>query len=468
MKSTQRDKNKRKDKNKTLKSVATNVPESALPLEEGGIGKSILILTEGETEEDYFTGIKDNEHLKHQLVGVKVEKSGSLVTMLWTAMLNINKYEQIWLVCDNDKRNAFVLKKDKLPIPELVKHFDEDEHSYFLSRYDYLQWLKSALGANKTIEMWDSIQYKTTKNNDFEKYESYNPYKLFIESELFKNKKNGKYENINLSKSRLFDYEWKDYTQLAYVCIAIEFWLILHFEKNKTPFLWVEKGKDETIDVVTYFKKYWRTDYAKGDDRSKCTAYNSLFDNYLKSTHKLDEERQVIFRIIRAYFNAKWLENEMQPILKRQNNKWYEVNPYIKGLDKLIAELLNIKSLGEEIKYFTWFLIFKFQYPKLQLTIKSDDYVYQSDIINNNHLDYFEIINTNNKRFLPAKIPATHIAGGETKTVSISYNIPQKERTNLVLFFNDPRQKSKSPQLIIPLMVDFSEYGRAQGQYHQP
>jgi len=467
MKSTRRDKNKkikdkknqRNNKNKTLKSVDTNVPESALPFESGGTGKSILILTEGETEEDYFTGIKNNSHLKNQLARVKVEKSDSLVTMLWTAMQYKDKYEHIWLVYDNDKRNAFVLNENNLPILELEEHFNENEHKYFLSRYDYLQWLKSVLGANQTIEKWDFIQHNTQKNSDFEKYLSTNPYKLFMESELFKNKESKKYKSINYSKSKQFIPEWKDHTQLAYACIAFEFWLILHFEKNKTPFLWVDKDKDETIDVFEYFKKYWRADYAKGDNENQCSAYTCLLDNYKKQTPTHDDEYRVIFRIIRAYLNTKWLKKEMQPILERQNYKWYEVNPYIKGLDKLTAELLNIRPLDEGIEYFTWLLTFQFKYPNLQITIKNNNDVRDSEVLNDNknHKKCFEIRNTNNKRFLPAKIPTTIIAGGKTETISIPYDIPEEERTNLVLFFNDPRQQSKSPQLIIPLTVDFPD-----------
>jgi len=458
-KNKQKDKNKRKDKNKTLKSVEVNIPKSPTSLVSGGIGKRILILTEGETEKDYFTGIKNNSHLKNQLAGVQIEKSDSLVTMLWTAMKNRNEYNQIWLVCDNDKRNAFILNGAHLPLRELEEHFDEDKHRYFFSIHDYLQWLESSLGANKTIEEWDSIQHKTTKNSDFEKYESRNPYKLFMESELFKNKEDKKYATINSSKSRQFDPEWKDFTQLAYACIAFEYWLILHFEKNKMPFLWVDKGKDETIDVFTYFRNYWNTDYAKGDNENQCTAYTCLLDNYKKNILTHDDEYQVIFRIIRAYLNTKWLESEMEPILKRQNYKWYEVNPYVKGLDELTAELLNIKSPSEEIKYFLWLLTFQFQYPNLNLNIVSNDYIYKEELIkdNINHKKCFEIRNTNNKRFLPIKIPTTQIAGGEAKTISMSYDIPQKERTNLVLFFNDPRQKSKSPLLIIPLTITFSD-----------
>lgn len=134
-------------------------------LETGGIGKSILIIVEGATEKGYFEGIKTNEILKNQLAGIEIQPKNSLVEMLWFAMEKHTKYEKIWLVFDNDKRNAFILNKNtffnlekKLPQPifeKLKNAYQEDYHNYFLSRYDYLQWLKSVLGAADTLEYWD-------------------------------------------------------------------------------------------------------------------------------------------------------------------------------------------------------------------------------------------------------------------------------------------------------------------------
>ena len=102
-------------------------------LKTGGIGKSILIIVEGATEKGYFEGIKTNTIVKNQLAGIKVEIKNSLVEMLWFAMEKHTDYEKIWLVFDNDKRNAFILDENTFlnlekKLPKLI--FEKFKNAY--------------------------------------------------------------------------------------------------------------------------------------------------------------------------------------------------------------------------------------------------------------------------------------------------------------------------------------------------
>lgn len=448
--------------------------EKKQPLESGGIRKSILIIVEGATEKGYFEGLKTNTIVKNQLAGVDIEAKNALVDMLWFAMENHTEYEKIWLVFDNDKRNAFILNENtffnlekKLPqtiFEKLKNAFQEDYHNYFLSRYDYLQWLKSVLGAADALEYWDIIQNETQKTRDFEKLEHRNPYRLFLESDLFKEKNTNIYKKINYKKATKFDIDWKNYTHKAYTCIAFEFWLLLHFEQNKNAFLWVEKEKKEEIDVVTYYRNKWRSDYIKGNEHVKeirtkegkkevfqCVAYASLLENYKQNIGAitLNEQYEILLKIITAYRNALWLNQKMQPVLERQNYKWYEVNPYVDGLEILIAELLNIHHCNQEIDYFDLVLMFNFTNDELLLNIQNDSS--SSIILNNNAKNSFIIRNGNNKTFKPQSIETTQIDIAEKRNVKIVFDIPKEEKQNLMLHFKDFRWRAKSSELIILL-----------------
>ena len=218
-------------------------------LEENSINnfrKDILLLVKGNTEAAYFDKLRRNSYLDGSLASVKIEVAHDIKTA--RAIEKDNKEAHtIWFVTDNDKGNAFVLGEKTIPfftqltdnqLPRLIREklysaYDSDKHNYFLSIHDYLTWVSSAIGAEDAILFWDRIQHHTPeKNRDFEK---------FIVA-----------KNENETK-----------LQLAYSCIAFEFWLLLHFEQNNTPFLWVDKDKDITVDVMTAFKKC-RKEYEKG------------------------------------------------------------------------------------------------------------------------------------------------------------------------------------------------------------
>jgi RloB-like protein len=330
---------KRKDKNRTPKyqqDENSNEPE-----------KSTLLLVEGLTEKGYFDKLKANAWLKNSLGNITIEEG-----KISDIENNRGKYQTIWLVEDNDKRNAFVLIENDLPfwkancslpnhiLVKLEADYIDDNHRYFLSIYDYLQWLKTVLGAEFALDYWDTIQDLTPiKSREWQQFEN-----------------------------RYMKNTGKKQVKLAYSCVAFEFWLLLHFEQNKTPFLWVDKDKDATIDVVTYFKKY-RSNYEKGD-KKPCNAYTCLYDDYTKSIQKADDDWTILYRIITACANAKWLRNEMQPILERQNGKWYEVNPYIFGLDTLLETLLNLHYCNQEIEYQGAIISFEFDAANKRVGIK--------------------------------------------------------------------------------------------------
>lgn len=433
---------KRKDKSRKAKYVQD---EERLEYESvQNLGKNILLLVEGETEETYFEGIKKNSWFNPNLAGVNIKIVGNLGKAKEEAEKEKNKYAQVWIVSDNDKRNAFVLETNNvsffenltaehLPIEILNKLksvYNTDNHKYFLSIFDYLQWLKTAITPEEIVDNWDILQHFTPEK----KYEFISFDKKYIQI---------KHEKIHL----------------AYSCIAFEFWLILHFEQNSTPFMWVEKSKNKSIDVFEYFKNII-TDYAKGTtlkeqpDRTTkkigCTAYESLLDDYKKTSQTRDDEWNVILRLITAYKNTKWLQGEMKPILKRQNYKWYEVNPYIYGMESLIAELINLKETEDVIDYFGLELKFSFNLENKVIKLDIENQEHDSFIINQTHQGCFVIKDIQNE-YLPIIKETLFLSGNKLGKIRLSYTFEIVENSTLILIFKDPRQRSKSSQLLILL-----------------
>ena len=312
----------------------------------------------------------------------------------------------------------------------MQKAYNSDLNNYFLSIHDYLQWLKISIGIADTVEYWDKIQHFTPhKNREFEEY-----YKDYIDE------KTKKKENDKIC--------------LAYSCIAFEFWLILHFEQNNNGFLCVDKGKDKNVDVFTYFKKIC-PDYEKGNEskkkdkvKEKCTAYTCLYADWKKTHQTIEDEWGILFRIIKAYKNVKWLQNTMSPTLNRQSGKWYEVNPYILGMDDLIAELLNITPLRQPIDYFGLTIEFDFDIQNCQLQMRIA--TPEAFNITKKQKECFEIKSNGQTSFPPIIQEAIELPN-EYQIISLQYDIPKAERKDLVLIFKDPRQKAKSKQLFILL-----------------
>ena len=267
------------------------------------------------------------------------------------------------------------LNDEQLPTEicnKLESAYNHDQHAYFLSIHDYLQWLKEGLGADAAVEYWDKIQFLTPhKNWELEKFDK-------------------KYNTIT----------YKTSVKLAYSCIAFEFWLILHFEQNRTPFLWVDKVKDAEIDVIEYLTNNLLTqEYQKG--RLGYNSYSCLYDDFNKQIQTRDDEWRVLTRIFTAYRNAKWLQDQMLPTLIRQSKKWYEVNPYVLGIDELMAELLNIKNLREEIDYFDLTIQFDFDVQNTKLSIRIAVNNGDSFKIGHKCQNFFEIRDETSHSFKP-------------------------------------------------------------------
>lgn len=434
--------NKRNDKNRKPKYVKDE--EKLVAESTQNFGKNILLLVEGETEETYFEGIKKNSWFSTNLAGVNIEIVGNLGKAREEAEKEKDNYTQVWIVSDNDKRNAFVLETNDIPFFEnlTAEHlpieilnklkyvYNTDNHKYFLSIYDYLQWLKTAITSEEIVDNWDILQHFTPEK----KYELISFDKKYIQI---------KHERIHL----------------AYSCIAFEFWLILHFEQNSTPFMWVEKSKNKRIDVFEYYKNII-TDYAKGTTLKKqpdgttkktgCTAYESLLDDYKKNSQTRNDEWNIILKLITAYKNTNWLHSEMKPILRRQNNKWYEVNPYIYGMESLIVELINLKEVGSVVDYFGLKLKFSFNLENKIVELDVENQDYDTFIINQTHQGCFMIRDIQNE-YLPIIKETLSLGGNEFGKISLTYTFETVENSTLILIFKDPRQRSKSSQLLILL-----------------
>ncbi len=427
-----------KRKDKTIKPRYQQLEED---LEEngdfGGLSKRLLLLVEGETEEAYFEKLKQNPWVTNRLAGVKIERLLDLKIAFERANGEDAKANQIWLVCDNDKRNAFVLEQNGQPFfkqlsdihlpfgirSRLQVAYDSNKHNYFFSIHDYLQWLCQAISIEDVVEYWDRIQYFTPeKKREFEKF-----FKPDEES------------GIQLN--------------LAYSCLAFEFWLILHFERINTPFLWVDKGKPKAIDVAAYLCTI-KPGYEKGyfDQQTKkekpCHAYNCLYQNKNKYPQTKDDEWQVLMRIFTAIQNAEWLRLQMQSTLERQSGKWWEVNPYIKGMDDLMKELLNIKPLGQSIEYFGLSVQFSFDIKKSLLIFRAVTNDEKRFVVGIAQESCFEIKNGSGQTFLPLFSKNTYLPNDNTP-INLQYDFSQSSDDQLVLIFNDPRSSGKSNQLFV-------------------
>lgn len=436
---------KMKRKDKTRKPNNQHIQEDAngKELSEYGLGKNILLLVEGETEEVYFEGIKNNSWLRNNLAGIDIEKVGNLGKAKERVKEEYknSKYGKIWVISDNDKRNAFVLEeKDMLfleTIPDeshLPKHileklkraYQSEINRYFLSIYDYFQWLKTVITADEIVEYWDVLQHYTPhKNRELADFD----------------------EN--------YQVQYKEKVSLAYSCIAFEFWLILHFEVNMTPFLWVEHDKGGHINAFDHLKTLV-PHYVKGKAEKKtvasCSAYEILLEDYTKNIQTRDDEWNVIIRLVKAYQNTVWLQKEMKPVLKRQSGKWYEVNPYVLGTNDLIADLLNLKKIETPIDYFGLQLKFAFDAGNKQVSLwvenKEDDTI----IINQTHHASFFKIRIGNYEYMPQLKTFLQLDGkGRSGSIDLFYHYQVEEDIPLVLVFNDFRSRSKSTQLLVLL-----------------
>ncbi len=140
----------------------------------------------------------------------------------------------------------------------------------------------------------------------------------------------------------------------------------------------------------------------------------------------------------------------MLPKLIQQSGKWYEVNPYVMGLDILMEDLLNIKYLRQPFNYFGLTLLFDFDIRNLHLILTISVNDGEGFSITEKHKKCFEIKNEAGNSFFP-NIPKSVDLPNEANPIPFQYVIPKLTNESLVLVFKDPRPKSKSSQLFILL-----------------
>lgn len=99
---------------------------------------------------------------------------------------------------------------------------------------------------------------------------------------------------------------------IAFSSICFEHWVLLHYEKNSTPF-------SKCKNVIDYLDS------------------SGLYPDYEKATviyHNLKN------KIDRAMENAAWLRHKMEYELKQNGGEIYKVNPYT-NIDKLVSILIG-------------------------------------------------------------------------------------------------------------------------------
>lgn len=409
-----------------------------------GEEKRVLIIGYS-TEAAYFDGVKGNPLLADYMQAVTIldiarENTQELVGMLLKAMQEKDNYDEIWIVTDNDKGNAYILdgnfinaihlsciEKDKKEmLLSSFSHLQKDENGknypeYFLSLRDFVTRIEPILGCEDTLNYIEILTSAASKNSDFEKFENKNPFALF-QNHFFEDKKIKAFI-YDPKKFKGFDPNWKNYVKLAYSCIAFEYWLLLHFEQNRMPFTLIDKIEDESKDAMTYLKNKYRPNYDKGYKKGKGNAYEILKDT--ANDNSSAQHQIAIERIITAIKNVQWLRNEMQGQLDLMENRWFKVNPYIKGLDELVSELLNIKQFDKEIPYFE---------DTIQVTVSADDnniYIHfeitlaTNEIVNNSHTSNFYLTyygDSPKNRIFSSNINTLQISAGQPTSFVLSFS----------------------------------------------
>ncbi len=490
---TKRNKNKRKEPKRTLR------PPNAVPVQqeyelevdrfiskkekENTINKRYLILCEGETEEAYFSGLKNNILLRDKFQAVEIEivspshkvnpdpqttlRDNSLKGLVWEAMKRKkqakrerNPFDEIWIIIDNDERNSYVISKttlqktknslSTLQLSTLSNYLD----SFFLSDRHYIEFLKNQIGLNQ--QKTSTITSLSTKNRLFEDYLNPNPKHQFFKGEDFTY---GQGKKIAPLKSD-FDNTWKTWLKKAYSCRTFEHWLILHFEACKIPFTISKEfaiTKKAPFNPNNSIHHLWKfvNNYNKGfatKKGNKIDAYNILKPQPYNQKYETEKEAQaVIDKINTAILNSLWLRNEMATELAIQGGRYYEVNPYT-DVDYLLCSLLekevSFGTLNHSIPFDDLQITCSFDNTTndLQITIinQSAD---QRLLINNTNVCHFFKIMTIDKDHLHKYIDSTSISNTvnilpqNQSSFSVSFSsIPQEEKSYLLFQSRNPNK----------------------------
>ena len=110
----------------------------------------------------------------------------------------------------------------------------------------------------------------------------------------------------------------KKVVNIAFSSIAIEHWILLHYEQNKTAF-------NKSQDVINYLSE---KSYFIDNPKDENTPIYS----------------QLQYKTETAIQNAAWLRMEMKTEVEANDGKFYELNPYV-TVDELVRKLLNFKHV---------------------------------------------------------------------------------------------------------------------------
>lgn len=324
--------------------------------------KRILIVCEGPTEYSYFEGlcnfydVRNSNNFNIVVLPEKQDdntsgyKGSSIKGLVYEAMKKNHidgKYDETWIVTDNDECNSYKLNNESLQrikefVPEIVfqrlsdfqlfemnvRDYDIEKNEknrirYFLNRLEYESFLKEQiLLTQNDLSFLDIIIDHTTKNNDFELFFDSNSGNYFHDTNVdFIIVENLKYEK------KYFDKNWKNY-KVAYTSIAFEHWILLHFENNNSSFY-------NSREIIKYFdrKNYFNTVFKEDIGFEKgYHLYKLLKENneVVKSFFKLSHN---------AILNNLILNNEIQYQINSKT-RFFEVNPF-SDVYKLTTFLLN-------------------------------------------------------------------------------------------------------------------------------
>jgi len=157
---------------------------------------------------------------------------------------------------------------------------------------------------------------------------------------------------------------------IAFSSISFEHWILLHYEKNRTPF-------PKSQNVIDYLDdRAYYPDYQK----AKSVIYPKIKD-----------------KVKNAIENAAWLRHNMQNELKQNGGKIYEVNPYT-DMDRLVSVLLNYNQkiiwgkIGE-------FASLEGLYIKIEKYEERQNDLLVEIVMRNNHKSYTHLENNNSQNF---------------------------------------------------------------------
>jgi len=445
-----RRRNSRKESKRTIKSAKTK--QTPLhEIEEGEFisknekeqkfNKRYLILCEGETEEAYFSGLKNNILLKEKFRAVQIEivaPSSKKRRKTSATLLDNSLKGMVWEAIQDGRNSYFLSEETLLRARKILSTIQSTQltsykNDFYLSDRHYMEFLQNKIGLNQQTA--ESILHLTDKQHFFEDYEHTDPKKQFYTGNTFtygKSRKRKQLRKQNIPNEKDFDKNWKSWLLKAYSCRTFENWLILHFEACKTSFTISKETEITAINPLNprnSIHHLWTfaPKYCKGFDRPKkgeINAYNILKPSPYNPKYETEIEAQaVIDKVNTAILNSFWLRKEMETELALQGGRYYEVNPYT-NTDYLLASLLEKEilygSLGDSIDF-----------DDLSITIQINRATneFQVTLINNSLDKRVLINNTNKDHFLKIlTISDKHIF---SKPVNISHtvNLPPNSLT---------------------------------------